>query len=83
MVERFEKSRKMGAQDPCHHKSHGEDDGCGAKGEAGVVEEGVEHDAEAFSAVQETEAVEGFEEEHLGCSLETDGHGGEDTEYEA
>ena len=58
-----------------HHEGEGEDDGGHAEGESGVVEEGVEHDAQALSAVDETEAIKCFDEKHGGRAWETDSEG--------
>ena len=83
VVERLEEGGKVGAQHAGHHQGQREDNGGGADGESRVVEEGVEHDSEALAAVQQAEAVEGFDEEHFGGPWEADGHGDEDCEKQA
>ena len=66
MVERLEKRRKVDAEHPSHDEREGQNDGCEINCEAGVVEEGVEHNAQALTTAYETESIERLYEE-CGC----------------
>ena len=68
MVEGLEERGDVQADDARHEGRDGEDHGGQVDGEAGVVEEGVEHDADAFAAVDDAEGVECDNEEEFGRS---------------
>lgn len=82
MIERLQKSGDIQGHDAAHEGGDGEDDGGDVDGEAGVVEEGVEHDADALAAVDDAEAVEGDDEEEVRGAGETGGEVGEEGEDE-
>ena len=80
MVEGLQEGGDVQADDAGHEGGDGEDDGGQVDGEAGVGEEGVEHDADALAAVDDAEGVEGDDEEERGRAWEAgaeDGDGGE------
>lgn len=62
MVERLQKGGDIQRHDAAHEGGEGEDDRGDVDGEAGVVEEGVEHDADALAAIDDAETVEGDDE---------------------
>ena len=66
MVESLEERRKVDAEHPSHNEGEGQNDGRETNCEAGVVEEGVEHDAQTFTTANETESIERLYEE-CGC----------------
>lgn len=80
MIEGLQKGRHVQGHDAAHERGDGEDDGGDVDGEAGVVEEGVEHDADALAAVDDAEAVESDDEEELRGARETGGEVGEEGE---
>lgn len=63
VVPGLQEGRRVHAEDSGHQERDGEHNSGEAEGEAGVVGEGIEHDAETLSAMDETETVESLNEE--------------------
>ena len=72
----------MHADNATHEDRNRKNSRCDVDGEAGVVEKRIEHDANALTATDDTEAVEGYDEEKLRSSGEADSEVHEDGEKE-
>lgn len=82
MIPRLQKRRDIQAHNAAHHSSDTEQDRSEVDGETGVRDEGVEDDADALAARDDSEAVEGDDEEEACGARETGGEDGEDGEEE-
>lgn len=64
MIESLKERRDIETEDARHQHCYRKNDRCGVDSEARVVEERIEHDPNAFTAADDAEAVERYDEEH-------------------
>lgn len=83
MIEGIQEWGQFGTQYSGHYEGERQDDGCEIDSEARMVEEGVEHDAYAFSTTDKTEAIERLYKEHICVPWKTNSQINEDGEEEA
>ena len=83
MIESLQERRDVQTHDAAHQGGNGQDYRGEVDGEARVRDEGVEDDADAFAAVDNGEAVEGYDEEELGRAGEAGSKVAEHGEQEA
>ena len=57
MIKRLKKRRKIYAEQPSHDEREGQNNGREINCEAGVIEEGVEHNAQTLATAYETESI--------------------------
>lgn len=58
MIRSLEKRRQVDSEHASHYEGNGQDDGRDVHSEAGMVEEGIEHDAQALPTADKAESVE-------------------------
>ena len=83
MIERLQERGDGQTHDAAHEGREREHDGGDVDGEAGVREQRVEHDADAFAAVDDAEGVEGDGEEEGRRARQVRGEGAEQGEDQA
>ena len=82
MVERLQKCWDVQRHDAAHDVRYRKDDESDIHCEPGMIEEGIENDADAFPAIDEAECVESHDEEQGHGAVETGCEDGKDGEEE-
>ena len=80
MIKRLQERRDIQGHDAAHDIRDGEDHEGDIHREAGVVEEGIEDDTDAFATIDEAEGVEGDDEEERCCAVQSCCEDGKDSE---